>query len=187
LKRVHAYLEEIEIYKKMNPGYVTRPVKLRNHLSKADIELWAAINDQPEKPARNVFETYWRQKRKEPEYQDLSPVESRRYADEEFKNLSAYDSEMCKIDFRRSVLEYKKNIEKFFDWVPDILKPHILFSIPKKYRFVLMTHVEKLPESMLLEEEEKAELMLQENEEGLGKSPFPFTLISQTYQFPTTN
>ena len=154
IKRCEEYVNEMEVFQKKHPGCNPKPFRFRSIVSSKELGLWLSFNGQPEKPPMNILEMFHSNMIQDPDYSELSREESKKVAEEQFKQLDSYNKELYKLNFRRAVLEYRKSIEEYFETLPEFLKPFVLPTIPKKFHAFLVSVVDKVSEELLLEEEE---------------------------------
>jgi hypothetical protein len=175
--QVAEYLEELRVYKNRNPGYVEKPFKFRVLITKEEQAIWEQNNGRPKRPPTDVKELLYLNLIKDPEFCDLPIDESKRAAEEHYKNLDSYNKEMYKLNFRGKVLEYRKDIEAYYAKIPEFLKPFVLPTIPKKFHSILTSVVDKVSADVLEDEEHEQDQSRLENSKWMRFRLQPLSLL----------
>jgi hypothetical protein len=142
IKRCGDYVQEMECFQILHPEFVPKPFKFRAYLTKDELALWESFRGKPEKPPTNVFDMFCNNLMQDPEFSDLGHDECRRIAEDKFKHLDNYNRDMYKLNFRKAVIDYRKNITAYFDELPEYLRDFVLPTIPKKFH-CSVTNVDK--------------------------------------------
>lgn len=135
INKCEEYRVAVEDYCKIHPSYRPPSFKIIQRVSKTEIGIWEKYKERPTRPPFTINELIQNQMKDEEgdKYASYTPTQLKQIADKKWKELSACDQQFYRMHFQKLVLMYRKNIKEFYEGVPEIIKPNVYATIPKKF------------------------------------------------------